>query len=104
MNEDLIDFPCSYTWRAYYAETIDGVYLPSIEPPPERPMAIDWRDEVEGLTKQQVPRKLMDILNRLESNQVDLRKTLYKSLKEKETKVNRKRKSYKDNRYNKYTT
>ncbi len=35
---DPIDFPCSYSWRAYYAETQEGVYLPSIEPPrPVRP-------------------------------------------------------------------
>ena len=33
-ERDLIDFPCSYTWRAYYAETMEGVYLPDIEPPP----------------------------------------------------------------------
>lgn len=33
MNEDnLIDFPCSYSWRAYYQETIYGEYLPALEP------------------------------------------------------------------------
>ena len=30
----MIDFPCSYPWGAYYAETMEGVYLPDIEPPP----------------------------------------------------------------------
>ena len=35
-SRKLIDFPCSYAWRAYYTETIDGIILPSIElPEPE---------------------------------------------------------------------
>ena len=38
--------------------------------------------------------KQWDIINQLRSNQIDLRKTLY-TLKEKETNVKRKRKSYK---------
>jgi len=32
-DEDYIDFPYSYAWRAYYAETLEGVSLPSIELP-----------------------------------------------------------------------
>lgn len=32
-RENAIDFPCSFSWRAYYQETFYGEYLPSIEPP-----------------------------------------------------------------------
>ena len=28
---DLIDFPCSYDWRSYYAREIDGVILPDCD-------------------------------------------------------------------------
>ncbi len=40
---DPIDFPCSYSWRAYYAETQEGVYLPLIEPP--RPIEPESNDD-----------------------------------------------------------
>lgn len=32
-NLNLIDYPCSYSWRAYYQETMYGEYLPALEPP-----------------------------------------------------------------------
>ncbi len=31
-SAELIDFPCSRIWREYYAETMDGIDLPSIRP------------------------------------------------------------------------
>ena len=36
-DPNLIDFPCSYSWRAYYQETFYGETLPSLEPKPELP-------------------------------------------------------------------
>ena len=31
-DPNLIDFPCSYSWRAYYQETFYGETLPRLEP------------------------------------------------------------------------
>lgn len=33
IDENYIDFPCSYTWRAFYEESLYGRNLPPIEPP-----------------------------------------------------------------------
>lgn len=49
MNEfndpNLFDFPCSYSWRAYYEETMYGRYLPALDP------EVPERDPVEVVVK-----------------------------------------------------
>lgn len=52
-SRKLIDFPCSYAWRAYYAETMDGIILPSIELP--EPALPDEREAQVPLSKQPEP-------------------------------------------------
>ena len=59
-QSDEIDFPCSYSWRSFYEETLYGRYLPSIELPQEEP-------KVEHITRVTtvIGGNTMQLLNRI---------------------------------------
>ena len=42
-GKNVIDFPCSYSWRAYYQETFYGEYLPHIDMQETPPQDVEIR-------------------------------------------------------------
>ena len=55
-----IDFPCSYSWRAYYEETFYGRYLPTIDMPIKEPEPI-----VQTRIVMNLDAKAMELQNRI---------------------------------------
>ncbi|KKM80162.1 hypothetical protein LCGC14_1342690 [marine sediment metagenome] len=73
MNEPLYDFPVSYTFRAYEAE-LEGITLPSIDPPRDLPEVKEppivrrlyWQQQVES-ERIDVRRKLALLFKEIDS-------------------------------------
>ena len=77
-GKNAIDFPCSYSFRAYYEETFYGRYLPSIEPPQhttgelnERIIKLEEPTMKSGLTYkelQQIKGEITYLMNKLNTH------------------------------------
>ena len=90
MKENPIDFPCSYSWRAYYAETMEDIYLPSIEiPEPKIETHIVKQYVTAHIDKVSLAHNRR--LNNLESQAKELKRILNEKLNKKRIQPSRKK-------------